>query len=157
MITVHSAIVNNSWDSNPRHFKEDDVRVKRSRFRSVILLQECHPERSEGSRAGLFPTAHIILYCSSRQGDRKGSPLLYTTESACPLRGRFLLRPLEEPLRTGHARRGGGGVDEAGGRLRRPGPPNITYPTLPTAPIRYAAPQEGFIGGSVAPRISHHL
>jgi hypothetical protein len=36
--------------------------------------------------------------------------------------GRFLLRPLEEPLRTGHARRGGGGVDEAVGRLRRPGP-----------------------------------
>jgi len=33
-----------------------------------------------------------------------------------------MLRPLEEPLRTGHARRGGSGVDVAGGRLRRPGP-----------------------------------
>src|SRR5258708_15844056 len=32
-----------------------------------------------------------------------------------------MLRPLEEPLHTGYAGRGGGGVDEAGGRLRRPG------------------------------------
>jgi hypothetical protein len=39
----------------------------------------------------------------------------------CTLRGRLMLRPLEEPLRTGHARRGGGGVDAAEGRLRRPG------------------------------------
>jgi hypothetical protein len=45
---------------------------------------------------------------------------VYSRGWACPLRGRFLLRPLEEPLRTGHARRGGGGVDAAGGRLRRP-------------------------------------
>src|SRR2546425_9034380 len=47
------------------HFKEDVLRVKRSRFRSVILsaakdlcasetkpLQVCHPERSEGSLCG---------------------------------------------------------------------------------------------------------
>jgi len=33
-----------------------------------------------------------------------------------------MLRPLEEPMRTWNSRRGGGGVDEAGGRLRRPGP-----------------------------------
>jgi hypothetical protein len=67
MITVHYAIVNNLCDSNPIHFKEDDVRVKRSRFRHVILSaivilseakdlcrdchpeRNCHPERSEGS------------------------------------------------------------------------------------------------------------
>ena len=38
-----------------------------------------------------------------------------------------MLRPLEEPMRTGHARRGGGGVDAAEGRLRRPVP---TFRTL---------------------------
>jgi hypothetical protein len=32
-----------------------------------------------------------------------------------------MARPLEEPMRTWHARRGGSGVEEAGGRLRRPG------------------------------------
>jgi len=37
------------------------------------------------------------------------------------LRGVYMVRPLEEPLRTWHTRRGGGGVDEEGGRLRRPG------------------------------------
>ncbi len=37
------------------------------------------------------------------------------------LRGRFLLRPLRGPMRTWESRRGGSGVDEAGGRLRRPG------------------------------------
>ena len=33
-----------------------------------------------------------------------------------------MVRPLEEPLRTWNTRRGGGSVDEEGGRLRRPGP-----------------------------------
>ena len=47
--------------------------------------------------------------------------LVAGAERVWVLRGRFLLRPLEEPLRTGHARRGGGSVDEEGGRLRRPG------------------------------------
>src|SRR5258707_8781463 len=40
--------------------------------------------------------------------------------AAPAFRGRFLLRPLEEPLRTGHARRGGGGVGEGGGAFGRP-------------------------------------
>lgn len=31
-----------------------------------------------------------------------------------------MVRPLEEPMHPWHARRGGSGVDEAGGRLRRP-------------------------------------
>src|SRR5260370_34608048 len=44
-----------------------------------------------------------------------------------------MLRPLEEPLRTGHACRGGGGVDEEGGRLRRPGrPPHAPAPRPPS-------------------------
>ena len=32
-----------------------------------------------------------------------------------------MVRPLEEPMHPWHARRGGSGVDEAEGRLRRPG------------------------------------
>ncbi|HKV01272.1 MAG TPA: hypothetical protein VJQ26_04045 [Ktedonobacteraceae bacterium] len=35
-----------------------------------------------------------------------------------------MVRPLEGPMRTCYSRRGGGGVDEAGGRLRRPGWPS---------------------------------
>ncbi len=38
-------------------------------------------------------------------------------------RGRFMLRPLEEPVRTWTSRRGGGGADAGRGRLRRPRPP----------------------------------
>jgi hypothetical protein len=33
-----------------------------------------------------------------------------------------MLRPLEEPMRTRNSRRGGGGVDEAGGTLASPWP-----------------------------------
>src|SRR5258708_17526585 len=67
---------------------------------------------------------------------------------ACPpLRGRFLRRPLEEPLRTGHARRGGGGVDAVGGRLRRPGPSPARSCALPSIvlvmPVQCAPPDRG--------------
>jgi len=62
-------------------------------------------------------------------------------------RGRFLLRPLEEPLRTGHARRGGGGVDEEGGRLRRPGPTPARSCAAPSIvlimPVQCAPPGRG--------------
>ena len=54
-------------------------------------------------------------FMSARWGRRGAFSMLNLTPMALQaLRGRFLLRPLEEPLRTGHARRGGGGVDAAG-------------------------------------------
>src|SRR5258708_21786684 len=58
-----------------------------------------------------------------------------------------LLRSLEEPLRTGHARRGGGGVDAAEGRLRRPGPASARSCALPSIvlimPVQCAPPGRG--------------
>jgi hypothetical protein len=42
-----------------------------------------------------------------------------------------MVRPLEKPVRAWTSRRGGGGVDEVGGRLRRPGrPPHAPAPRL---------------------------
>src|SRR5260221_13123814 len=46
-------------------------------------------------------------------------------------RGRFMVRPLEEPVRTWTSRRGGGGVDEEGRRLRRPGQAGGNRPAYP--------------------------
>ncbi len=58
-----------------------------------------------------------------------------------------MLRPLEEPLHTGYARRGGGGVDEAGGRLRRPGTAPAHSCTSPSivliVPVQCAPPGRG--------------
>src|SRR5258708_35978425 len=58
-----------------------------------------------------------------------------------------MLRPLEEPLHTGYARRGGGGVDEAGGRLRRPGTAPAHSCTSPSIvlimPVQCAPPGPG--------------
>jgi hypothetical protein len=47
-----------------------------------------------------------------------------------------MVRPLEEPMRTWHARRGGSGVDEAGGRLRRPIGINLTKSSSPSVGAR---------------------
>src|SRR5260221_5282416 len=73
--------------------------------------------------------------------------LLHDRGPHLAFRGRFLLRPLEEPLRTGHARRGGGGVDEEGGGLRcpraAPPPPFRPPPLGPLQPVAFAPPCPG--------------
>src|SRR5258707_15850757 len=86
-------------------------------------------------KMGLLPGAFSLMggaAFGATIGVKRNAPLLPqradikspTPPTTAPaLRGRFLLRPLEEPLRTGHARRGGGGGGGgAGGESRPPRP-----------------------------------
>src|SRR5258708_14430468 len=107
MITVHSAIVNNSWDSNPIHFKEGDLRVKRSRCRRVILsarsvilsaAQDLSPDSDPSlplrmtKRDGLFfemhwrqaPPLHFIGFPSDSGNVMVGLSPTQPPRSACP-------------------------------------------------------------------------
>ncbi|SRR6266566_4471724 len=58
-----------------------------------------------------------------------------------------MVRPLEEPMRTCSSRRGGGSVDEEGGRLRRPGPAPARSCATPSIvlvmPVQCAPPGRG--------------